>query len=209
MPVLATLQSDPLTSVIFTLDYDAGSLEFVSGAPGEKTPLFELTLNPATPGTVHGLLTGGLHSNAESGEVLTLRFRLRRADARGSLSVTRLLLNDLDSPRIPEVQVGRDGQTEALPSGFALSARPNPFNPTTLVEYSIPAGSETVPVSLRVVDLSGRLVRDLMQGSQGPGRYRATWNGRAESGDLAASGVYILKLQAGTETQTHKVVLLK
>lgn len=209
VPVRAELQREALTSVIFTVDYDAQALEFVSGAAGTETRLFELTLNPATPGRVHGLLTGGLHVADQSGEVLTLRFRLRQPEAHGNLAFTRLLLNDQDAPRIPEIQISRNAQVEALPSGFALTARPNPFNPTTLVEYTIPAGSEVVPVSLRVVDLSGRQVRDLMQGDQGPGRYRATWNGRSEDGELVASGVYMLKLQAGDESQTHKVVLLK
>jgi flagellar hook assembly protein FlgD len=65
-------------------------------------------------------------------------------------------------------------------------------------------------VNLRVYSLAGRLVRELLVGErQGPGRYAIPWNGRDESGERVASGVYYYKLEADGEALTNRMVLLK
>jgi hypothetical protein len=84
--------------------------------------------------------------------------------------------------------------------------RPNPFNPTATVEYSLAEGGR---VALRVYDLAGRLVRTLVDAEQGPGEHRATWNGTTESGDRAATGVYFLRMEADGYRGEQKLVLLK
>jgi hypothetical protein len=209
VPVTADIRDIALTSVIFSLEYNAAALEYLGADVGKQTVGFDLTQNPATPGVLHGLLTGGTEVAAAPGEILELHFRMRRADTAGNITFSRLLINDREAARIPEIQVSRGDQTEALPKAFQMSAKPNPFNPSTQIDYTIPEGSGLVPVSLRVVDLSGRVVRDLMQAQQGPGRYRSSWDGRDGTGEVLASGVYMLQLRAGSMTTTQKAVLLK
>jgi hypothetical protein len=84
---------------------------------------------------------------------------------------------------------------------------PNPFNPSTVIAYSIP--SPGGPVSLCVYDVSGRKVRTLAEGRSGPGNFSVSWRGRDDAGRAVGSGVYFYKLQLGEEVIERKMVLLK
>jgi hypothetical protein len=83
---------------------------------------------------------------------------------------------------------------------------PNPFNPATTIRYQIGAAGA---VTLRVYDVTGRLVRTLVDGQRVPGAYEARWDGRDERGRGVASGVYFYRLHAGDFTRTRRMVLLK
>jgi hypothetical protein len=84
---------------------------------------------------------------------------------------------------------------------------PNPFNPSTVIRYSI---LETGPVRLAVYDVHGRRVRSLVNAVQpGPRWYGHTWDGRDEVGRPSASGVYLVELQAPGAAFTRRIVLLK
>lgn len=83
---------------------------------------------------------------------------------------------------------------------------PNPFNPSTTIEYAIPARGR---VSLRVFAVNGALVRTLVDGVEGAGSRRVMWDGRDEDGLRVASGVYVLRIEAAGSSQSRKMVLLK
>ena len=86
--------------------------------------------------------------------------------------------------------------------------QPNPFNPATTIEFSIPAAGRA---ALRVFDTTGRLVRTLMDRNYDAAvaNQRAVWDGRDDSGQLVRSGVYFYKLEAGDYTASRKMLLLK
>jgi hypothetical protein len=83
---------------------------------------------------------------------------------------------------------------------------PNPFNPRTTITYGLHAAGHA---SLRIYDASGRLVRVLVEGYQGPGPHDVEWNGEDELHRGVASGVYFCRLDAAGETLTRKLVLLR
>jgi len=83
---------------------------------------------------------------------------------------------------------------------------PNPFNPSTTIQYELKVVG---PAAVRVYDVSGRLVRTLVDGVQSAGAHETRWDGRDERGQIVSSGVYFYRLEAGTFTQTRKMVLLK
>ncbi len=87
-----------------------------------------------------------------------------------------------------------------------VSNYPNPFNPTTTVAFEIPTRAH---VSLRVYDVSGRLVQVLEDSEVGAGRHTAVWDGKDSDGKSVASGVYFCRLEAGSVTDTRTMVLLK
>jgi len=78
---------------------------------------------------------------------------------------------------------------------------PNPFNPTTQINYYIPKRSL---VRLTVYNILGQKVKTLFYGDEAPGRYSITFNG-----EQYASGVYFYRLRAGDYVQTKKMILLK
>jgi len=85
---------------------------------------------------------------------------------------------------------------------------PNPFNPQTRVSYTVPDGSRA-PVSIRIYDVAGRLVRSLVDEPQSAGVYTIDWDGTNDRGTRVASGVYFYQLKWKGEAQTKKMILLK
>lgn len=83
---------------------------------------------------------------------------------------------------------------------------PNPFNPSTVISYSLAAAAK---VRLSVYDVSGALVRVLVNDSKVPGVYRVGWDGRDNRGSSVASGVYFYRLSAGGFGSTKKMVLIR
>ena len=78
---------------------------------------------------------------------------------------------------------------------------PNPFNPITTIEYSLPRSDE---VTLIVYNLLGEEVIRLADSFQPAGEYLTEWNASNVS-----SGIYFYRLHSGTFTKTKKMVLLK
>ncbi len=108
--------------------------------------------------------------------------------------------------------VDRDGTAEVLgiaeahgilPIGPRLTASPNPMTPTTLLTFSLPAPGRA---ELRVVDVSGRLVRTLFDGPAAAGRTEVAWDGRSDRGERLGSGVYYATLNG---TSTVSIILVR
>lgn len=100
---------------------------------------------------------------------------------------------------------GRDGAD--VPSHFALlGAAPNPFNPETMISFALPRPER---VRLTVYDLSGRTVRVLVDEPRPAGTHAVRWDGKGDGGRLAASGVYVCRMEAGTFRAASRVALVK
>jgi hypothetical protein len=84
--------------------------------------------------------------------------------------------------------------------------QPNPFNPTTTIEYTL---SERSPAVLNIYDAAGSLVARLDQGVQGAGLHRVQWDGRDVHGHSVASGVYLYRMEGMRREGPRKMVLLK
>ncbi len=84
--------------------------------------------------------------------------------------------------------------------------RPNPFNPTTTISYSI---SRPGHVVLGIFAVDGSHVRTLVDRDQQPNRYDVQWDGTDERGQRVASGVYFYSLRTPRFNRTLKMVLLK
>jgi photosystem II stability/assembly factor-like uncharacterized protein len=97
-----------------------------------------------------------------------------------------------------------------IPSNFNLSFNyPNPFNPITRIKFDVPDAHkggkfDNSNVVLKVIDVIGREIETLVNESLNPGTYEVTFDGSRYS-----SGVYFYRLQAGSFTETKKMILLK
>jgi hypothetical protein len=83
---------------------------------------------------------------------------------------------------------------------------PNPFNPLTTIRYSV---KNRDAVTLRIYDVTGRLVRTLLNEIKEPGAYTIVWNGHNDRGTRVSSGIYFYRLAAGNFMQTRKMVLMR
>jgi hypothetical protein len=83
---------------------------------------------------------------------------------------------------------------------------PNPFNPSTTLRFSLPADGR---VSLRVYDVRGALVRELVDATLARGDHRTTWDGRDAAGRALASGSYFARIAAGGRIMTTRMLLVR
>lgn len=83
---------------------------------------------------------------------------------------------------------------------------PNPFNPTTTIEFSVPKPG---PVSIRIYDLQGRTVAKLVNDTMTPGVYRIRWDGKAGDGRELSSGVYFALLEASKSRDSARLMMIK
>jgi len=97
--------------------------------------------------------------------------------------------------------------TPETPRSFALYQNvPNPFNPTTAIVFDVPNRAR---VKLVIYDVSGRLVRNLVDRDMEPGRKSVAWDGRDFSGGNVASGIYFYRLETPTFSESKKMILLR
>ncbi len=141
--------------------------------------------------------------NAQSIEIISLAFQ-------NTFSMVTMQAAGIPAMSIIEADFALPGSAvgDATPSRPTLEAAfPNPFNPRTTIAFDLP---KQTAVSLRVFDVSGRLVRELIDGEiVADGRQEAVWNGRDDTGRRVASGTYFYRLEAGEYSETKRMALIK
>ena len=107
---------------------------------------------------------------------------------------------------------GKEKGAPAISLAFSLDRNyPNPFNPDTWIPYKL---AKDAPVTIRIYNTKGQLIRVLHLGNQKAGIYMtkdkaAYWDGKDESGECVSSGVYFYQLQAGKYSATRKMTIVK
>lgn len=104
------------------------------------------------------------------------------------------------------VTVGIVDDKEAATTFMLYDAYPNPFNPSTMIQYELP---EQADVSLVIYDIAGREVTSLVSTSQPVGSYNVTWDGSDRDGHPVAGGMYFARLEAGEYSSVVKMVYLR
>ena len=101
-----------------------------------------------------------------------------------------------------------DISDEIMDYEFALyNAYPNPFNPTTTIEFEVPYSMDVV---LNVYDISGRLVKTLVDETKYTGLYSTIWDGTDQNGNGVANGLYVYKLMSNQNISiANKMILMK
>jgi hypothetical protein len=150
----------------------------------------------------HGSLSG-------MGEALQLTFELVETPVEDIvITVDRVIVAKKEGVTTSSAFEFTSGQVtsyrpdESLPTEYELSSNyPNPFNPTTRIEYALP---EPGLVVLEVYDTLGRLVATLVNESKEAGRHAVDFDATN-----LASGIYLYRIQAGSFTQTRTMMLVK
>jgi len=97
--------------------------------------------------------------------------------------------------------------TPAVAHQFRLMSNyPNPFNPETMIPFEL---AEAGQASLTIYNLMGQKVATLISGVQDAGYHLVQWTGRDDNGKSIASGMYLMRLEAGTHVATQKITLLR
>jgi len=124
------------------------------------------------------------------------------------------LLITSDDPTMSVFPVGLTGiaqpvdiGNDVIPVVTALKGNfPNPFNPTTSINFSI---KEPAQVKIDVYNMLGQKVKTLVNGYVGTGNHSVVWNGVDDRNRNVASGIYFYRMQAGKYTSTKKMIMMK
>jgi hypothetical protein len=107
------------------------------------------------------------------------------------------------------IQLYLEGDEEDIPCLNKVKLYPNypnPFNPFTIISFSIP---EDTKVILKVYNIKGQVVKTLLKKYIESGEHKITWDGKDNNNKPVASGIYFYKISAGNETKVNKMLLLK
>ncbi|MEM9665101.1 MAG: FG-GAP-like repeat-containing protein [Bacteroidota bacterium] len=114
--------------------------------------------------------------------------------------------SDFARASINDTGVSTEPEIDQPTAPRLLGNYPNPFNPTTSIQYQL---HTTTDVRLTVYDVLGNEVAVLVEGMRPAGTYEARWDGRDAAGRAVASGVYLYRLEAGTFRRAQTMTLLK
>jgi hypothetical protein len=192
--------------------YDPAALEYVGVSQGslvvnQTSPVFFERLGGSGQVQVDVASMVSASTLRGSGEVAVIEFRVV-----GSGSVAPVLaVADLrdkwnqELGRRIEPRQGDDVVDAGASAAMTFGAYPNPFHGSTEIAFSVPASAS---VSLKVYDISGRLVRTLVEGTLEAGSHRVVWDGRTGAGSATAPGVYLAVVKVGSQEQTAKMFLM-
>ncbi len=205
---------------LFTLNEDATlATAHVDGVAGTIQTTGEVTLEEGSSYTFNGtetqitselmpVVVNNLTIDNEAGVVLSQETTINGT----------LLLQEGEFDNTIEFTLGPDGEIvfvngtlkfpvsveelPGLPTEFAMSQNyPNPFNPSTTIRFDVP---EQTYVSIKIYDITGREVAELVSDEFSPGIYTVEWNAQG-----VASGVYYYRITAGEFTQVRSLVFMK
>ena len=136
----------------------------------------------------------------------------------GEQTVSRHKLQECSESK--EVRIAPDDIAEAI-TGYPTGAEevalapavtrleqnhPNPFNPSTSIRFVLASAG---PVSLRIFDSQGRVVRTLLSGRAPAGDHLISWDANDQGGRAVGSGVYFYRLEASGFSESRKMVLMR
>ncbi|MCA9734331.1 T9SS type A sorting domain-containing protein, partial [candidate division KSB1 bacterium] len=178
-----------------------------TGGAGEYE--FQINVAPLSDGTsdVRWILKKGDGSYYMEGRVLDsaplTSFNSLVVGVGDGATATSLLLRDVEVSMTDElIPTSVTGSNSTIPDHFSLEQNyPNPFNPTTTIEYALPENSE---VTLKIYDVTGRVVTELIKGQQNAGYHKVVFDA-----SHLATGVYFFKLEANDFTNVKKLMLIK
>ena len=163
-----------------------------------------------TQDVLDGAGFGWLIKNAKRGRKGNVRFYSKEgAAAAGDLSLVPRLILEYGAPAAKAVAADQalEPAASALPSRYVLAQNyPNPFNPETTIRFELHAEGA---MRLEVYNLSGQVVRTLVDEYRSAGRYSVVWDGTDAAGRGLASGVYLYRIVAGEFAQTRKLILMR
>jgi hypothetical protein len=200
----ATLAPGATGTYTFTVSRSSGT--FSTG--GIDIAVSSGTLALASGSTGLKILTSELVHSAKFTGATTKSFTLTAPSSPGTITIYCTGAGGTNPPawnngaNFTVNVVSGINQIEEVATTYSLAQNfPNPFNPTTNINFSVPKSQF---VNISIYDITGKLVQELVNSNLAAGKYNATWDAANY-----ASGVYFYKIQAGDFTEMKKMSLIK
>ncbi len=179
--------------------------------PAGQTRIRQLT-QTVSGGSAAGHYTFAFNAGTFSNNIIaTASFPFTKLGAGSPAAASVSATPDTETKRPLDLsergELRTEAEAELLPEALVLEQNyPNPFNPSTTITYQLPKAEK---VRIIIYDLSGRLVRALVNEFQDAGRHLTRWDGRNQAGQVVASGLYVYQIRAGEFVQSHKMLFMK
>ena len=202
--------SELLGSYTATLEWNPNVFEFVGYSAGTTRGFESPVVNDRA--VEEGRITfAHAYPYGAEGQVNILNIRMKSisdaAEAEGSvsLSFSAMAAAKTFKDLLPYVV----NSTEGVSIGeiaYGLGNYPNPFNPSTDIQYGL---AEAGNVEIVIYNVLGQKVRTLVNGRKEAGNYVVRWHGRNDNGQSLPSGMYFLRMEAGKFQADRKLLFLK
>jgi hypothetical protein len=181
----------------------AGTMRYVEALTSVASGEDIYTIDVTNDGSPFGGAVCGVRYLGEGFKTVFLGFPLYYMDREQARLLAHKVLNDFGEP----VGVTDDPGAVSRPVTVVLYQNtPNPFSAETAISYVL---HESGRVTLRVYDLSGRLVSTLVDAHQHAGLFDVTWDATDQGGTPVGAGTYFYKLQAGAATATRRLTVVR
>jgi len=207
VPIFVEQRND-VHAASLELSYDPSILNLLGIEPGASKSL--MAENSQETGKIKLAMINADGIVGSSGTMVKLKFKLEKVLESGiALSIESVKLFDAQAKAI-QVQIVTGEVVEiALPQSYNLFQNyPNPFNPETVIRFQLPQESQ---VELSIYNISGQLLRTLVNTQMPAGDWTKTWDGKDEFGNEVPSGVYFYRLRVNNNEwiSTKKMILMR
>ncbi len=122
-------------------------------------------------------------------------------------STVTIAIDDIQRIEFGNVGVIEDTYNGQPTQNFQLMQNfPNPFNPSTTIEYQIP---RTARVKVSIFNIKGQLIKEILNETQTEGVHRVTWSGTNQNNEGVSSGIYFYTVNSDGLILSKKLILLK
>ncbi len=202
-------------ALIGEISFSADRLQYLSTTESadlanSTSPIFFKELSSAGKVSVSTAVLGAGRTFDGSGLIATLNFR-PLVSGKVEVAMTRADIRDKDNKFLLSTDVpfpNHDATAMVdLPATYEVAQnQPNPFNPETAINYGLPTATD---VSIRIYNVVGQLVKELVNEYQPAGMHRVVWNGTNTYGEKVASGIYFYRFETSDYQKTVKMTLMK
>jgi hypothetical protein len=207
--IALSADADSLGLTVWLISKDAGALRQNAALPLQAA--FTLNSAPIVLNTIPA--SGKLKQNlrvvipvqALRGQMVSLQPVLTNLDVNKSLGAL-IHVYEADAANAGKHSTPAAVIVAAIPQPLSLRVYPNPFNPSTQIHFTM---KEAGLAKLRLYNLNGQLIRELLTESRIAGEHTLLWDGRDARGVTAASGVYFIRFEAGHEVKVSKIMLIR
>jgi hypothetical protein len=211
MTATLPLAKNAFTWVVGTQEVDFCSMGYILNftQPSDGVLRFEVLEGqqvPAGMASTLGFITGTDHkvigsTTVQSAGLIKDANNVANADSSDSAV-------DVTPPTGVPVEVAGGESAEDVPEVYDLSKNfPNPFNPTTTINYAVPVDGKNVEII--IYNMSGQKVRTLVNETKSAGYYQIIWDGTDNVGETVSSGVYLYRMVSGTFSKIDKMMFVK
>ncbi len=173
--------------------WNKGNIDLIIDSVKVNSPFF--VTSPSFPQTIQP--DGSLE--------LTICFNPQ--DTGNFVDTMKIYSNDPDEPVAKVVLIASCvGLQEMLPKTFKVNNTPNPFSNFTKIKYQLP---EEEKVRIEIIDITGRLIKVLVDEKKSPGFHSVTWKGEDARGKNVPPGIYFYLIKAGKNRAIKKMIKLK